>query len=232
MRVKALKMTSAQTAISSWHKVPLFVYSYFEKGVRKSHATIPKGGWFWVCCSSRKFERMAWEAMDLHVCLPMLKESNKSRFDSFGVRDSALIISHITFRDCPVQVFCDNLSRNSVINGISQALASSLIQYPYPVVQTAEFRVGHDMFLCLRPKFKTQVIYFIYIFIFSFSNLTSVGWFSKFPQKGKMTSEPQHTVIIVTNPKMSRQGLFIIMFDLEFTWAWKCCVIIFNFFLE
>ena len=114
MRVKALKMTSAQTAISSWHKVPLFVYSYFEKGVRKSHATIPKGGWFWVRCSSRKFERMAWEAMDLHVCLPMLKESNKSRFDSFGVRDSALIISHITFRDCPVQVFCDNLSRNSV----------------------------------------------------------------------------------------------------------------------
>ena len=114
MQVKALKMTAAQTAVSSWHKVPLFVYSYFEKGVRKSHATIPKGGWFWVRCSSRKFERMAWEAMDLHVCLPMLKESNKSRFDSFGVRDSALIISHITFRDCPVQVFCDNLSRNSV----------------------------------------------------------------------------------------------------------------------
>ena len=169
--------------------------------------------------------------MDLHVCLPMLKESNKSRFDSFGVRDSALIISHITFRDCPVQVFCDNLSRNSVYKWHSQALASSLIQYPYPVVQTAEFRVGHDMFLCLRPKFKTQVIYFIYIFIFSFSNLTSVGWFSKFPQKGKMTSEPQHTVI-VTNPKRSMQGLFIIMFDLEFTWAWKCCVIIFNFFLE
>ena len=82
--------------------------------------------------------------MDLHVCLPMLKESNKSRFDSFGVRDSALIISHITFRDCPVQVFCDNLSRIVCINGISQALASSLIQYPYPVVQTAEFRVGHD----------------------------------------------------------------------------------------
>ena len=34
-----------------------------------------------------------------------------------------------------------------------------------------------------------------------------------------MTSEPQHTVIIVTNPKMSRQGLFIIIFDLELTWA-------------
>ena len=137
----------------------------------------------------------------------------------------------LPFGIVPCKFFVTTFLEIVCINGISQALASSLIQYPYPVVQTAEFRVGHDMFLCLRPKFKTQVIYFIYIFIFSFSNLTSVGWFSKFPQKGKMTSEPQHTVI-VTNPKRSRQGLFIIMFDLEFTWAWKCCVIIFNFFLE
>ena len=83
--------------------------------VGKSHATIPKGArWFWVHCSSGKFERMAWEAMNLHVCLPMLKESNKSRFDSFGVRDSALIISHIAFRDCCEQIFWYNLSRNSV----------------------------------------------------------------------------------------------------------------------
>ena len=137
----------------------------------------------------------------------------------------------LPFGIVPCKFFVTTSLEIVCINGISQALASSLIQYPYPVVQTAEFRVGHDMFLCLRPKFKTQVIYFIYIFIFSFSNLTSVGWFSKFPQKGKMASEPQHTVI-VTNPKRSRQGLFIIMFDLEFTWAWKCCVIIFNFFLE
>ena len=92
---------------------PLFEYSYFEKGVRKSHATVSKGGWFWVRCSSKKFERMAWQAMDLHVCLRTLKEINKSRFDSFGVRDSALIISHMTFWNCCIQIFCDNLSRNS-----------------------------------------------------------------------------------------------------------------------
>ena len=36
--------------------------------------------------------------------------------------------------------------------------------------------------------------------------------------------------IIVTNSKRSRQGLFIIMFDLEFTR--KGCVIIFYYFLE
>ena len=45
---------------------------------------------------------MAWEAMDL--CLQVLKESNKSRFDSYKVRNSVLIISHITFRDCRVHI--------------------------------------------------------------------------------------------------------------------------------
>ena len=38
----------------------------------------------------------------MDVCLPVLKESNKSRFDSYSVRKSELIISHITFRDCRV----------------------------------------------------------------------------------------------------------------------------------
>ena len=70
-------------------------------------------GWFWVHCFSKKFQRMAGESMD--VCLRVLKESNKSRFDSYGVRKSALIISRITFRDCRVHSFSDNLSRNSCI---------------------------------------------------------------------------------------------------------------------
>ena len=39
-------------------------------------------GRFWVHCSSKKFERMAQEAMD--VCLCVLKESNKGRFDSYS----------------------------------------------------------------------------------------------------------------------------------------------------
>ena len=56
---------------------------------------------------------MAREAMD--VCLQKLKESNKSRLDSYSVRNSVLIISHITFRDCRVHIFSDSLSRNSCI---------------------------------------------------------------------------------------------------------------------
>ena len=45
---------------------------------------------------------MAREAID--VCLRMLKESNNRRFDSYSVRNSVLIISHITFRDCRVHI--------------------------------------------------------------------------------------------------------------------------------
>ena len=64
-----------------------------------------------VHCCSKKFERMAREAMG--ICLLVLKESNKSRFDSYSVRNSILIISHVTFQDCRVHIISDNVSRNS-----------------------------------------------------------------------------------------------------------------------
>ena len=48
----------------------------------------------------------------MDVCLRELKERNKSRFNSYSVRNSVLIIS---FRDCRVHFFSDNLSRNSCI---------------------------------------------------------------------------------------------------------------------
>ena len=54
------------------------------------------------------------------------KESNKSRFDSYSVRNSVLRISHITFRDCRVHIFSDNLSRNSCI---SFTLNKALVVY-------------------------------------------------------------------------------------------------------
>ena len=49
------------------------------------------------------------------TCLRLLKGSYKSKFDSYSVRNSVLNISHITFRDCRVHIFSDNLSRNSCI---------------------------------------------------------------------------------------------------------------------
>ena len=51
---------------------------------------------------------MTREAMEL--CFQVLKESSKSRFDSYSVKNSVLIISHITFRDCRVHSFSDILS--------------------------------------------------------------------------------------------------------------------------
>ena len=70
-------------------------------------------GWFLVHCFSKKFKRMAREAMD--VCLRGLKETTKVGSTATVSRTSVLIISHITFRDCRVHSFCDNLSRNSCI---------------------------------------------------------------------------------------------------------------------
>ena len=56
---------------------------------------------------------MAQEAVD--VCLRVLEESSKRRFDNDTVRNSVLIISHITSRRCRVHSFADNLSRSSCI---------------------------------------------------------------------------------------------------------------------
>ena len=79
----------------------------------KVHATILKGivGGFEFPFFQRNLKELARKAMEM--CLRVLKESNKSRFDSYSVRNSVLIISHITFRDCRVHIFSDNLPRNS-----------------------------------------------------------------------------------------------------------------------
>ena len=69
---------------------------------------------------------MAQEAMD--VCLLMLKESNNRRFNSYSVRNSVLIISHITFRDCRVHTFSDNLSRNSCKKTVQSCCFSIFFQ--------------------------------------------------------------------------------------------------------
>ena len=69
----------------------------------------------------------------MDVCLRVLKESNKSRFDSYSVWNSVLIISHITFRDCRVHIFSDNLSQNSCIQ--NRPLGTTLQNiYDYLVV--------------------------------------------------------------------------------------------------
>ena len=93
----------------------LKICSYFEKGCRMNCSGQPRK-LLWVVLSSL-FSKEIWkngtggEATD--ICLRVLKESNKSRFDSYSIRNSVLIISHITFQDCRVRISSDNLSRNS-----------------------------------------------------------------------------------------------------------------------
>ena len=83
-------------------------------------------GWFWADCFSKKFKRMAGEAVD--ICLRVLKESNESRFDSYSVRNSVLIISQNTFRDCSVHSFSDNLSGNNcMLNQCSLVLYAAVL---------------------------------------------------------------------------------------------------------
>ena len=130
--VKYLKFTCVEIFLSlftlqckDYHYIQLLL----ERLSEKVHATIPKASdWdcFWVHCSSKKFERMAREAVDL--CLRVLKESNKSRFDSYSVRNRVLIISHITFRYCRVHMFCEQpFSRMALRIQRSRSLPQRLI---------------------------------------------------------------------------------------------------------
>ena len=108
--------SSVQTWHLTWRTSDIFVRvllnyfilqinSHFRKVVGKSARDNPERycGWFWVNCSSKKFERLSLKAMD--ECLRVLKESNKTRFDSYSVRNTVLITSHITFRDCRAHIF-------------------------------------------------------------------------------------------------------------------------------
>ena len=46
------------------------------------------------------------------------KGKQQSSFDSYKVRKSILIISHVTFWDCRVHIFSDNLSQTSCISAL------------------------------------------------------------------------------------------------------------------
>ena len=43
------------------------------------------------------------------------KGKQENRLDSYSARNSVLIISHVTFRDCRVQFFFQQLSQNTCI---------------------------------------------------------------------------------------------------------------------
>ena len=86
----------------------LRIYSYFEKGCRKK-CTRQSRKVLWVVFSSLFFKEISNNGKRGHGRMfARAKGNNKSRFDSYSV--------NITFRDCRVHSFCDNLSRNSCIH--------------------------------------------------------------------------------------------------------------------
>ena len=95
------------------HSMQLFGEQLSEK----VHATIPKGivGGFQFTVLQRNLKE--WHKRPRNViCLRVLKENNQSRFHSYSVRNSVLIISQITFRDCRLHIFSDHISQNSCNN--------------------------------------------------------------------------------------------------------------------
>ena len=85
-----------------------------RKVVGKSARDNPErySGWFWVQCSSKKFEKMAQEAMD--VCWRVLRNATKV--------GSTATVSGTVYRSYPILPFgsvacsfSDNLSRNCCI---------------------------------------------------------------------------------------------------------------------
>ena len=93
----------------------IYMYTAISrKVVGHVNATIPKGiagGVEFTEHSSKKFERMARETMD--ICLPVLKESNKSRFSNCSHQEQC--IDHIPYYLFGIVTshFLDNLSQNS-----------------------------------------------------------------------------------------------------------------------
>ena len=101
------------------------------------------------------------------ICLRVLKESNKRNFDSYSVRNSVLIISHITFRDCRMHIFPDNLSRNScilVLNPFAegQKLKKELLKInQFTPAKTFRSREISKVIILMRPKY-AQILSQIY----------------------------------------------------------------------
>ena len=92
------RMNEDSKAICSWHgpcKIYLNNTAILRKVVGKSAPDNPERycGCLWGHCSSKKFERMVREAPN--ICLRVLKESNKSRFDRFSRYEQC--IDHIPY---------------------------------------------------------------------------------------------------------------------------------------
>ena len=71
-------------AHSRKHSRPYYIQLFRERLSEKAHATIPKGIVGGFQCTVLQRNLKEWYGMFAMLCLGLLKESNKSRFDSYS----------------------------------------------------------------------------------------------------------------------------------------------------
>ena len=128
-------------------------YSYFEKGCRKK-CTRQSRKALWVVsvhCSSEKFERIGTKGQE-NVFASANGKQQKLGSTATVVRNSVSIISHITFRDCRVHIFSDNLSRDSCIHfwSVSQFKQAQPLPSPHKQSWTRVSRICFEFQFCIR----------------------------------------------------------------------------------
>ena len=114
----------ANYGLSTTHKMVTFpkgwlwglhcIHLFRERFSEKVHATIPKGilGGFEFTVLQRNLKDVTRSHRGLMFA--SAKGNNKSRFDSYSVRNSVLIICHITCRECQVQFFFPTIQNSCI----------------------------------------------------------------------------------------------------------------------
>ena len=98
----------------------------------------------------------------MELCVRVLKESNKSRFDSYSVRNSVLIVSHIAFQDDHMHILYENLFQNSCrwYHLHVSCFTSLLSFYQLPAVYSTLFdaigAIADECCVCLEKLYHAQ----------------------------------------------------------------------------
>ena len=95
----------------------IYIQLFWERLSEKVHATILKGivGDF-KCTAFQRNLKESYGRPLIYVCKCWRKVTKVGGSQATVVRNSVLIISHITFQDCRVHFILDKLSRNSCIH--------------------------------------------------------------------------------------------------------------------
>ena len=91
------------------------------------------------------------------VCLRVLKESNKSRFDSYSVRNSVLIISHITFQGSQSAHFFQQPFSKQLYTGIPLSVDTRLERRLYSaIISIINIFIDRYVSICIYNEVKLR----------------------------------------------------------------------------